>query len=242
MQDKKQEKVYFDEFTAEKPWNAFTGKTYRSIVSLFVKLARPEKNSKIIDMGCGTGELTEEIYRLGYRNVSGYDISGNCIALAKSRFKGINFEAKDIERTGLAPNSVDVLFYCGILHHFPVQKNAIREARRILKKGGRIFIFEPNASNPVLWLFRDRKSPVKSAKLKTPNEEFLTVAQIRGSFEGEGFRIERLDAVSSVHYTTDHFRKLLPFPFYHAVHLYNVFDDILNMTPLRKNGNGSSFR
>lgn len=234
MQNKKQEQFYFDKFTAENPWNAFTDQTYDRIIELFVKLLKPDKKHRIIDMGCGTGELTAKIYRAGFKNTSGFDISSNCIALAKKRFKGIGFEIKDIENTDLNSNSIDILFYCGILHHLPDQNKAILEAKRILKKNGKVFIFEPNASNPVLWLFRNNNSPVKSTKLKTPNEEFLTIEQIENAFKKQNFRIERLEAISSIHYTKEHFQKLLTFPFYYSVYFYNIFDDIINLTPLKK--------
>ena len=59
MQDKKQERLHFDKFTIEEPWQTFTGRTYNKIIGLFLKL-KPGKNDVIIDMGCGTGELTKE--------------------------------------------------------------------------------------------------------------------------------------------------------------------------------------
>ncbi len=234
MQNKKQEAAYFDEFTSEKPWNAFTKKTYRKIVRLFLLLANPKKDDMIIDMGCGTGELAYEIYKRGHANIMGLDISKNCIAMAKEKYKGIKFEVRDVENTGLKNDSADALFYCGILHHFQHQSSLAKEARRILKKGGKIFVFEPNASNPVLWLFRNKKSPVSSKKLKTPNEEFLDLGRIKSALEKENLRAMEIGCISGISYSTDHFKKLMPFPFHYSAYFYNIFDAALNCTPLRK--------
>jgi len=151
MQNKKFEEDYFDEFTTEKPWNAFTDKSYKRIINLFIKNIKPKKNDLIIDMGCGTGELAKKIKDIGYTNVLGLDISKNCILMAKKQYKGIKFKTADIEKTGLKKNSVDIIFYCGILHHFPNRDKVIIEAYRILKENGKIFIFEPHDKNPILW-------------------------------------------------------------------------------------------
>lgn len=234
MQNKKLEKVSFDRFTSEEPWHAFTDATYSKIARLFLNLT-PKKDDKIIDMGCGTGELTKKLHYLGFRNIAGYDISKNCILMARKNYKGINFQARDIENTKLKANSVDFLLYCGILHHFIAMEKVIKEAKRVLKKDGKTFVFEPNAINPVLWLFRNKKSPFKSTKLKTPNERFLTKAQIKDAFEKEGFKVIKLDCISGVSYTKDYFKRLFPFPFFYIVYLYNLFDAILNRTFLRKN-------
>lgn len=234
MQDKKLEKISFDKFTSEEPWHAFTNKTYAKIVKLFLNL-NPKKNAKIMDMGCGTGELTKKLQDFGFGNISGYDISKNCILLARKSYKGIDFKVKDIENTKLKSSSVDYLFYCGILHHFTNMEKVIKEAKRILRKNGKVFVFEPNAVNPVLWLFRNEKSPFKSEKLKTPNERFLTKAQILQAFKKEGFKVIKLDCISGVSYTKDYFKRLFPFPFFYIVYLYNLSDLILDKTFLRKN-------
>ncbi|MEK6984361.1 MAG: methyltransferase domain-containing protein [Nanoarchaeota archaeon] len=234
MQDKKLEKISFDKFASEEPWHAFTDKTYHKIIKLFLKL-NPKKNDRIIDMGCGTGELTKNLYDFGFENVSGYDISKNCIAMARKNYGEIDFQVKDIETTKLRPNSVDFLVYCGILHHFANTRKVIKEAKRILRKNGKIFVFEPNASNPILWIFRSEKSPFKSDRLRTPNERFLTKAQIRESFKKGGFKIIGIGCISSVSYAKIYFRKLFPFPFFYVVYLYNLFDLILNKTIFREN-------
>ena len=233
MQNKEQERIYFDKFSENVEWNAFTSKTYDKLVSLILGL-KPGKNDVIIDMGCGTGQLTNKIRVLGFKDISGYDISKNCILKAKEHYKDITFDVRDIENTKLRDNSIDFLIYCGVLHHFSNAGKVIKEAKRILKKKGKIFVFDPNASNPVFWLFRNNSSPLRLYKMRTPNEEFKTKYQIRESFEKEGFKVIRIDCISGISYTKDYFKRLLPVPFSHLVHLYNSFDSILNVTFLRK--------
>ncbi len=234
MQNKNAEKKYFDAFTSDESWNAFTERTYRKIVRLFVSAAKPAKTSVIIDMGCGTGELTQKVHAASFKNIRGFDISPNCIKSSKTQFPGISFEVRDAEKSGVRSGSVDVILYCGVLHHFTGLDGLLSEAKRMLRKGGRIFFFEPNAANPILWLFRDDNSPFRSRKLKTPNERFLRVGQIRGALQKHKFEILRLGCVSDVGYTKEHFRKLFPSPLHFLVYPYNLFDRILHRTPLRE--------
>ena len=42
-------------------------------------------HSSILDFGCGTGKHLEQFIKLGYRNVSGYDISSDMLEIAKAR-------------------------------------------------------------------------------------------------------------------------------------------------------------
>ena len=235
MQDKLEEISHFDEFTSEKPWNAFTDKSYNKIINLFIKKLNPNSNDIIIDMGCGTGELAEKIKSKKFSNVIGLDISKNCILMAKKQYKGIKFRVGDIEKTGFKNNSIDVIFYCGILHHFMNREKVLNEANRILKNNGKLFIFEPHDGNPILWLFRNEKSPLKSNKLKTPNEKFLRKEEIISDLKKSKFKIIDLNCSSGISYTKEHFEKLLPFPFYYAVYLYNLFDLFLDNSPFRNN-------
>ena len=38
-----------------------------------------DRNAKILDMGCGLGEILFSLHKLGYRNVSGIDFSQECV-------------------------------------------------------------------------------------------------------------------------------------------------------------------
>jgi|SRR3989344_1913809 len=233
MQDKIKEKKYFDIFVASDSWSAFTDKSYDKIIALFLRNIKPKNKDQIVDMGCGTGEMTKKIHSSGL-NVMGFDISQGCITMAKKNYPEIKFKIQDIENTQLNDNSVDILFYCGILHHFSNYNLVLKEAYRILKKNGKIFIFEPNLSNPILWLFRDEKSPISSDKMRTPNEKFLKIKDLEINLKKEKFDILKLQCISAISYSKDYFKKLFPFPTYYLVYFYNIFDFLLNKSPFNK--------
>ncbi len=66
--------------------------------------------STVLDAPCGTGRLTEPLARAGW-SVVGADISGEMLAVAHRRTKGVEgasgFLRTDFEQLGVAPDSVD---------------------------------------------------------------------------------------------------------------------------------------
>ena len=79
-----------------------------------------------------------------FETVKGVDISPRCVERATHEFPGVKFIVGDAESTGFRDNSVDILTYFSILHHFPDFTKVAKEANRILKPGGRFFSFDPH--------------------------------------------------------------------------------------------------
>ena len=107
------------------------------------------KNSDcIIDVGCGAGRTTEGLYKLGFTNIIGTDISKALIKQAKQRAKEkgyrISYFVDDIIASKFKNASCDaVVFSYNGLMTIPGRENrikAVQEISRILKPNG-IFIF-----------------------------------------------------------------------------------------------------
>jgi SAM-dependent methyltransferase len=69
----------------------------RKSVKEIVKILKPMINKQIIDLGCGTGEITNEFSNLGFQ-LKGIDPSPRMIEVAKKRFgtSKINWEVGDL--------------------------------------------------------------------------------------------------------------------------------------------------
>jgi len=97
----------------------------------------------LIDGGCGLGDWTGFLASLGY-NITGVDISKKTVELLNQRFTDIKFIAGDIRNLNLPDNSVDAYFSWGVFEHFEEGlQPCIKEALRILKPGGMLFITVP---------------------------------------------------------------------------------------------------
>lgn len=99
----------------------------------------------VLDIGGGPGRYAVELLTRGYA-VSLFDLSSELIALADKRLKALNLaveglyvgDARHLEAFG--DNSFDALLVMGPLYHLSHRSDrlmVLKEARRVLKPGGR---------------------------------------------------------------------------------------------------------
>jgi SAM-dependent methyltransferase len=102
--------------------------------------------SDIVDVGCGPGGLAAALQARGAR-VTGVEISDEQLAAARARddAAGVTFAIGRAEGLPLADGSQDVVVFMRSLHHVPMERmtDALREARRVLRPGGAVWIAEP---------------------------------------------------------------------------------------------------
>lgn len=106
------------------------------------------KSDKILDIGCGAGRTTINLYKLGYKDIIGVDISTNLINYAKtySDLHNLNiaFEEGDATNLNYDDGTFDVvIFSYNGMQSIPGVKNrnkVLHEVYRVLKPGG-LYIF-----------------------------------------------------------------------------------------------------
>lgn len=115
--------------------------------------ARKNKLKTILDVGCGTGKLVKFLRNQKY-DCSGCDISTEAVKKARK----IN-PLKSITQAGATSlpykkNSFDLLISVSVIEHLTKKEAGLflNEARRILKKGGEIFLVTPNFRSPIRFL------------------------------------------------------------------------------------------
>jgi SAM-dependent methyltransferase len=101
-------------------------------------------DARIIDVGCGTGQMAIYLAR-GDRRVVGIDLSGASLALgamAARRFglERVNFVQTDLHRAALRDASFDVVFSSGAVHHTPDPAAAFAIVARLARPGGTIVL------------------------------------------------------------------------------------------------------
>lgn len=226
-QNKLAEIEFFDRFDRKGGYDAFDRRGYLKITKIMKQKIPAQKSSLIYDMGCGSGAFTYYIKKAYSRSrIIGMDISGGCITRAKKQFPDIEFRIGDIESTKIKSESVDVVCYTGILHHFANFSKVTHEAYRILKPGGRVFSYDPNYYNPAFWLYRNKSSPFYSSVGITSNERLLKSTEIERVFKDENFEM-KTKIVSGIKFSyveSKGARGLLL--------IYNFLDQILAVTPL----------
>ena len=99
--------------------------------------------SRLLDIGCGTG-LTVSSYRVGMDEVEIYGIDAYHEPEEVQSF--INYTKQDIDGTALPYEDAffDVVVLCHILEHVRSPVTLIREAFRVLRPGGVIYVETPS--------------------------------------------------------------------------------------------------
>jgi demethylmenaquinone methyltransferase/2-methoxy-6-polyprenyl-1,4-benzoquinol methylase len=123
--------------------------------SLAHVLARPD--ALILDVACGTGDLSIELKRDAAATVIGTDFCRPMldIADAKSSVEGMNipYVEADAMQLGFADATFDAATIAFGLRNLPNYEEGLRELGRVLKPGGKLVILE--CSHPRVPVFRE---------------------------------------------------------------------------------------
>ncbi|HEY9760998.1 MAG TPA: methyltransferase domain-containing protein [Trichocoleus sp.] len=99
-------------------------------------LLNPKAGERILDLGCGTGQLTHAIATRG-ATVMGIDADPEMIVQAQKNFPDLQFQVADARNFELeAP--VDAVFSNAVLHWIPEQNQVTAALWQALKAGGRL--------------------------------------------------------------------------------------------------------
>ncbi|HEU4780321.1 MAG TPA: class I SAM-dependent methyltransferase [Steroidobacteraceae bacterium] len=101
------------------------------------------RDANILDYGCGQGRLVDELVELGYTHLLGIDSSPEMIRIASERIPAATFLVNDGEQLPCGDASLDAVLLFAVLTCIPsdsIQKNLLREFKRILRPGGLLLI------------------------------------------------------------------------------------------------------
>lgn len=132
-----------------------------------VKKFFPDKNIKILDVGCGTGLFLYSLRKEGYNNLWGIDISENMIKIAKERLNDRVLKG-DILSIPFCNSTFDLTVSIVTLHHLGKKwkvRKGIEEMVRVTKKGGYILIWEHNPLN-FYWYILMKRVPQDKGEVK----------------------------------------------------------------------------
>jgi glycosyltransferase involved in cell wall biosynthesis/SAM-dependent methyltransferase len=209
--------------------DAETHRHFTDFANMASVLALPP-GARILDVGCGSGWLSEYFARLGY-DVTGIDISDELIAMARERVDRIPYDVDhetrlrcrflthDIEAAPLAESFAAVICYDS-LHHFEDERKVFRHLAAMLDLGGLLFILEghkPSAGSEtedelqdVMRRYGTLESPFSGDYLRSLLDEHgLAVVgdyvSVNGLFEREMLEDDRLplrSLATDYHYLT----------------------------------------
>lgn len=138
---------------------------------LFLKevgISASELSGKVVlDAGCGNGSLSRGLNQFGCEVVAA-DVSTSVIAayqhFAQAGNNRTHFLRANLLRNPFRPESFDVIYSSGVLHHNPNTFEALKAVAKALKPGGRIYIWVyeaiPGIRHKLKGVFRSVVAPL----------------------------------------------------------------------------------
>ena len=125
--------------SAGESYERYMGRWSRRVAQRFLDWLAAPKDAAWLDLGCGTGALTQSILVRGEpRSVVGIDPSAGFVAHAQAttRDQRARFEVGDARKLPLADASIDVAASALVLNFVPDKIAALRELMRVVRPGG----------------------------------------------------------------------------------------------------------
>lgn len=175
-------------------WNANLYDQNHSFVSKYgnnlIDLLALKEGEKILDLGCGTGDLAKKMYDIG-GNVVGIDNSQNMINQALVKYPEIKFVLRDV--TDLGFNSeFDAVFSNATLHWVKQPKLGLQSIYRSLKSSGR-FVAEFGGKGNVQIITNEIINQINQSGIEFNMEQipwyYPSIGEYTSLMEDAGFRV-----------------------------------------------------
>jgi len=141
-------KDYFKEVAGE--WDEMRQNFFSdSLRDKAISLASPAPNTLAVDVGAGTGFITEGLLKMGISTIA-IDESTEMLEALKEKFKDYSYiecRTGESKKLPVSDYTVDYVFANMYLHHVPSPADAIQEMVRILKPEGKLIITDLDEHN-----------------------------------------------------------------------------------------------
>jgi demethylmenaquinone methyltransferase/2-methoxy-6-polyprenyl-1,4-benzoquinol methylase len=128
-----------------------SGGMHRLWKDRFVARVKPRAGEKILDMAGGTGDVALRMARCG-AFVTVADINADMLEVGRERaetreFKGLNWKVENAEKLSFADATFDAYTIVFGIRNVTQIPAALKEAHRVLKRGGRFYCMEFSSSD-----------------------------------------------------------------------------------------------
>ena len=191
-------------------WNLLQSSSLASYsVDPEARIFRPEsldpyrRLNRVLEIGCGEGALLRLLRERGW-SVAGTDIALPVVELARRRHGIEVIRATLDERllAALGEGSFDAVIMWGLLEHLPAPLPALRLCHRLLRPGGGLVVYTPNAGgifHRLAWLSYRATAGRCAAGMKrvivAMHRIYFTPRTLRAALAASGFRLASLSPV-----------------------------------------------
>ena len=145
---------------------------------------------RILDVGCGRGNLLERFQKNGWQAV-GTQISRSAANAART-LRGVEVIVGELPELDLPPSSFQAITFFHVLEHLARPAEYLQKAHELLADDGLLLVEVPNFASPAFRLLGQR-----SFCLDYPNHlVFFTPSSLRDLLDRSGFAVEEVSRFS----------------------------------------------
>jgi SAM-dependent methyltransferase len=167
------------------------GRAYDMALEISREISRSRRRgssaSRVLDVGCGNGYIAHHLSAMLGASVLGIDLDETTEAMIDYRpFDGVRFPVET--------ESLDAVLFCYVLHHAQELGRLLGEARRVLRAGGQVVVYEdiPETGwDRLICRIHDRQW-----RGRTGSCTFNTEAGWRRLFASAGFEVVKTRSLS----------------------------------------------
>ena len=167
------------------------GPTRREVKKIVLPLLEKNKELKILDIGCGTGQLIKEISDHSNKvNYLGIDVAENMIEVAKKNNKGKNVKFKTSSIESFENNEkCDIIICTHAFPYFPNKQEMIKKMAGLCNKKGQVIIV--NSSTNSL------KDLIINFFLKatTSKAKYLSIDEMKKLFKSAKLKVKKIEVI-----------------------------------------------
>ena len=163
-------------------------------------LSRYISSGKLLDVGCAMGFFIDEAQALGWQ-VSGIDVSEFGVSYARANF-GLDVFHGELTELSVTEAQFDLITMWDVIEHVSDPTAYIRQAARLLRRGGYLSLSTPDVESLPAKLYGKRWV---GYKLSTEHVSYFSPRTLKRLLEKEGFELV----------STGHVGKHVPLQLFH---------------------------
>jgi ubiquinone/menaquinone biosynthesis C-methylase UbiE len=110
------------------------------LINSFLQEIEIEKETRVLDIGCGTGNYTDSLQKITQGEVYGVEPSKGMLGKAKAKQSKVVFKQGSAAELPFEDEFFDFVYMTDVIHHVPEIGAMFAEINRVLKEKGRVCI------------------------------------------------------------------------------------------------------